>query len=72
MSEIKNSEEIQLTSDMIDSEFETLLQEMVEMGILWNKPGAKFYRLRRNSYLEMLGSYDDVFSYIYSATEGVY
>ena len=63
MSEIKNSEEIQLTSDMIDSEFETLLQEMVEMGILWNKPGAKFYRLRRNSYLEMLGSYDDVFSY---------
>lgn len=72
MAEIKNFEDIQLTKDMKDYEFETLLNEMVEMGILWNKSDTKFYRLRRNSFLEMLGSYDDVFSYIYSATEGVY
>ncbi|MDW5299563.1 MAG: hypothetical protein SA378_05430 [Sedimentibacter sp.] len=68
--EIKNCENLQLTGTMKDTEFEVLLSEMVDMGILWNKPGTKYYRLRRNSFLEMLGSKDDVENYILSATYG--
>ena len=65
--DIKECENIKITHDMGKYEFETLLREMVEMGILWNKPGTKYYRLRRSSYLEMIGSEDDVETAIISA-----
>jgi hypothetical protein len=67
--EIKECEDLKITHDMGKDEFETLLQEMVEMGILWNKPGTKYYRLRRNSYLEMIGSEYDVLDVIISELE---
>jgi hypothetical protein len=45
---------------MTRSDLKALLSEMVEMGILFNKKETDNYRLKKSSFLEMLGSKDQI------------
>lgn len=72
LDEIKSCEDIPLTKEMKRADFEIFLLEMVEMGILWNKKDSNLYRLRRTSFLEMLGTEDEVGDFIISAMCGEY
>jgi hypothetical protein len=41
-------------------DFEVLISEMAEMGILWTKPGSGLYRLRNEKFLEIIGTEDEI------------
>lgn len=53
-----------------DEDMELLLMEMVNMGILWSKPGSHLFRLRKNNFLDMIGSHDRVEEFLISVSEG--
>jgi hypothetical protein len=54
---------------MTRSDLEILLSEMVEMGILFNKKETENYRLKRSSFLEMLGSKEQIELEILTASD---
>ncbi len=43
-----------------DADFNSLLDEMVNMGILWTKPSSGLYRLRQQKFLNIIGDHDEV------------
>lgn len=53
-----------------DGELELLLTEMVSMGILWSRPDSHTFRLRKNSFPEMIGSEDKVEDILLTAASG--
>jgi predicted AAA+ superfamily ATPase len=59
-SEILAVMEIPCLTSMEAMDFEVLLSEMTEMGILWSKPGSGLFRLRNEKFLEIIGTPDEI------------
>ncbi len=55
--------------DLSQSDLEALLYEMADMGILSSKPNSKMFRFRKNSFLQLIGSEDDVLSALLEESE---
>ncbi|MDR1642569.1 MAG: hypothetical protein LBT59_23010 [Clostridiales bacterium] len=69
-SKIKGEMNIAMLNSLSSSDFEVLLTEMTDMGILWSKPGSGLYRLRNDKFLEIIGSEDEITDCIVSASDG--
>ncbi|MDR2522163.1 MAG: hypothetical protein LBC93_00450 [Synergistaceae bacterium] len=63
------------SANSIELEFETLLDEMVEMGVLWKSARSNHtsvvYRLRRNNFLANIGYRESVWDWLSSASGNV-
>ena len=59
----------------MERDFETLLDEMVEMGVLWKSARSNHtsvvYRLRRNNFLVNIGDRESVWDWLSSASGNV-
>jgi hypothetical protein len=69
-SRIKDAMSIAILNSLESSDFEVLLTEMTEMGILWSKPGSGLFRLRNDKFLEIIGTEDEITDCIVSASDG--
>jgi hypothetical protein len=65
---IRHCIDIPCLAKLSDEDFLVLLEEMKHMGILWSKPGSNLYRLRKQEFLGVIGSYDQVETTLLSAS----
>lgn len=56
--------------DLNESTLESLLYEMSDMGILSTKPNSGLFRFRKNSFLGIIGTEDEVWSALLGGNEG--
>ncbi len=58
--QIRGCVDIPWLTALPNDDLTVLLQEMVEMGILWSKPGSGRYRLSKPGFLANIGTEEEV------------
>lgn len=66
-----NRKELQIPAlnEMPEKDLETLLDEMVHMGILWKNPQTQQFRFRQQDFLHYIGTSDQIIEFLLDENE---